>query len=184
MHNKSSATTYVINNYQYRPIRNFTIVIGFSAVWPRPIINCTVSLYILIKQIHFYSLKSLYTDQSSYKVLKYSDHHRRSCHFSQHSRCEHVCTAVTYHISTCKTCKHVILYLRLPLFFNILGQVNSVFVYLSVCFCRVKIITSIGLAIGMHVNIPGHGCTYCSYDSQKWCHWVTGLEFWPCYLTC
>ncbi len=36
MHNKSSVTTYMINNHQYRLIWNFTIMIGFSAESPRP----------------------------------------------------------------------------------------------------------------------------------------------------
>ncbi len=36
MHNKSSVTTYMISNYQYRLIWNFTVVAGFSAVSPRP----------------------------------------------------------------------------------------------------------------------------------------------------
>ncbi len=42
MHNKSSVTTYRINNNQYGPIWNLIIVIGFSALSlrPRPILAC------------------------------------------------------------------------------------------------------------------------------------------------
>ncbi len=36
MHSKSSVTTYMINNDRYRPTWNFTIMIGFSAISPRP----------------------------------------------------------------------------------------------------------------------------------------------------
>ncbi len=36
VHNKSSVKTYMINSYRYWPTWNFTVVIGFSAVLPRP----------------------------------------------------------------------------------------------------------------------------------------------------
>ncbi len=38
--NKLSVTSYMISNYQYRLIWNLTIVIGFSAVLPRPTLIC------------------------------------------------------------------------------------------------------------------------------------------------
>ncbi len=46
VHKKTSVTTYMINNYQYGPIWNFTMVTGFSAVQPKPNADWIMVVYL------------------------------------------------------------------------------------------------------------------------------------------